>query len=137
MDKSLLMFIAVGVGFLYFITNFVGDIQEKDERYANSEYTEKHQNDKYMSVDAIGEKILVVTGEDEHTQIKVWQKSMLKKTFLELFPDYVEMKQFVKDKTRGKFLQKKLLSKIDEVESKFFSGTINTEDAKRALDTLK
>ena len=27
MDKSLFIFILIGVGFLYFITNFVGDIQ--------------------------------------------------------------------------------------------------------------
>ena len=30
MDKSLMVFLAVGVGFLYFITNFVGEIQQDD-----------------------------------------------------------------------------------------------------------
>ncbi len=37
MDKSLFFFILIGVGFLYFITQFVGDIQE-DEKFQNEEY---------------------------------------------------------------------------------------------------
>jgi len=137
MDKSLLIFVAIGVGFLYFITNFIGDIQEEDDRYSNYEYNTKHKYDKYMSVDAIGQKILVVTGEDKSTQIAAWQESVLKQEFFEIFPDYGDMKKFVKSRTRGKFLQKKLLSTIDEVEGKFFSGTLNTEEAKRMLDSLK
>ena len=137
MDKSFLMFMAVGVGFLYFITNFIGGIQEKDDRFSNSEYNTKHKYDKYMSEDAIGQKILVVTDTDENTQIAAWQESPLKKEFFGLFPNYGEMKIFVKSRTRGKLLQKKLLGKIDEVESKFFSGTLSSEDAKRTLDILK
>jgi hypothetical protein len=137
MDKSLLIFVAVGVGFLYFITNFIGDIQEKDDRYGNSEYNAKHKYDKYYSVDAIGQKILDVVNADEATQIAAWQDSLLKQEFLELFPDYEEMKKFVKSRTRGEFLQNKLLGKIDEVEGKFLSGALNVEEAKRTIDTLK
>lgn len=137
MDKSLLVFVAVGVGFLYFITSFIGDIQEEDDRYANEDYKIEHRYDQYHSVDSIGQEILVLTEADASTQIAAWQASELKKDFLELFPDYAEMKKFVKDRTRGDALQKKLLSKINEVEGKFFSGTLNAEQAKQALDLLK
>lgn len=137
MDKSLLIFIAVGIGFLYFITNFIGDIQEKDDRYANEDYKIAHQYNQYNSVDSIGQEILVVTEADEITQIAAWQASELKKDFLQLFPDYSEMKKFVKNRTRGDALQKKLLHKINEVEGKFFSGTLNAEQAKQSLDSLK
>ncbi len=137
MDKSLLIFIAVGIGFLYFITNFIGDIQEKDDRYANEDYKIAHQYNQYNSVDSIGQEILVVTEADETTQIAAWQASELKKDFLQLFPDYSEMKKFVKNRTRGDALQKKLLHKINEVEGKFFSGTLNAEQAKQSLDSLK
>ncbi len=137
MDKSLFIFVAVGVGFLYFITGFIADIQKEDDRYGNSEYSSKHKYDKYISLDAIGQKILVVTGEDENTQIAAWQKSELKKEFFDIFPDYGDMRKFVKNRTKGKLLQKKLLNKIDEVEGKFFSGTLSVEEAKRALDSLK
>jgi len=137
MDKSLLIFIAAGIGFLYFITNFIGDIQEEDDRFANEDYKIAHQYNQYNSVDSIGQEILVVTEADETTQIAAWQASELKKDFLQLFPDYSEMKKFVKNRTRGDVLQKKLLHKINEVEGKFFSGTLNAEQAKQSLDSLK
>lgn len=137
MDKSLLIFIAIGIGFLYFITDFVGDIQEEDERFTNSEYNAEHKYDKYLSVDSVGQLMLQVTDEDEGLQVAAWQSSTLKQEFLELFPDYNEMKTFVKRRVRGDFIVKKLLGKIDEVESNFFSGTLNVENAKRTLDTLK
>jgi len=137
MDKSLLIFIAVGVGFLYFVTNFIGDIQEEDDKYQNTGYKEERKYDKYKSVDSIGQEILVFTNADVSTQIAAWQASELKKEFLDLFPNYDEMKKFVKDRTRGDALQAKLLKTIDSVESKFFSGTLNAEQAKQALDLLK
>ena len=137
MDKSLLIFIAVGVGFLYFITNFVGDIQEEDDRYQNQEYQQKHKYDQYQSVDSIGQEILDLTGADAATQIAAWKESRLEQEFLTLFPDFDAMKNFVKERTRGDVLQAKLLKKIDDVAGKYFSGTMDAEQAKRALDLLK
>jgi len=137
MDKSLFIFIAVGLGFLYVITNYVSDIQEDDDRFQNTEYNQKHKFDQYQSVDSIGQEILTVTEVDANTQIVAWQESKLKEEFLTLFPNYEEMKIFVKERTRGDALQAKLLKTIDDVESKFFSGTLNAEQAKQSLDLLK
>ncbi len=134
MDKSLFIFIVIGIGFLYFITSFVGDIQEEDDKYQNIEYQEKHKYDEYSSTDSIGQDILDLTGASTETQIAAWKKSRLKEEFLALFPDFTEMKKFVKERIRGDALQAKLLKSIDEVESKYFSGTINAEQAKRVLD---
>ena len=137
MDKSLLIFIAVSIGFLYFITNFVGEIQEEDDKFQNLEYKEKHKYDQYHTVDSIGRKILDLTGTDAATQIAAWKESRLKEEFLVLFPDFGEMKKFVKERIRGDALQAKLLKEIDDVEGKYFSGTMNAEQAKRALDLLQ
>jgi len=137
MDKSLFIFILIGLGFLYFITNFVGDIQAEDEKYQNKGYQQEHKYDQYQSVDSIGQEILNLTGVDTQTQIAAWNASGLKQEFLELFPDFSDMKRFVKERVRGERLQTKLLSHIDSIESKFFSGTMNAEQAKQALDLLK
>ena len=134
MDKSLLVFIAIGAGFLYFITSFVGDIQEEDDKYQNIEYQKKHMYDEYQSVDSIGREILDLTGTDTATQMAAWKKSGLKEEFLALFPNFGEMKKFVKERTRGDALQAELFKTIDEVEGKYFSGTMNAEQAKRRLD---
>lgn len=137
MDKSLIFFILIGIGFLYFVTGFVGDIQEEDDRFRSSEYDKKHQYDKYESVDSIGRSILDLTGTSASVQVKAWSESKLKNEFLDLFPDFSEMKKFVDERIRGEEVKAKLHTKIDEIESSFFSGSLSPEQAKRELGELK
>ena len=136
MDKSLFFFVVIGVGFLYFITQFVGDIQE-DEKFQNEEYKQKRQYDQYKSVDSIGRDILDMTGTSIDTQVQAWNNSELKTEFLELFPDFSEMKIFVKERVRGEALQSKLTASVDDVEAQYFSGAMDAEQAKRELNLLK
>ena len=136
MDKSLFFFALIGVGFLYFITQFVGDIQE-DDKFQNEEYQQKHQYDQYQTVDSIGREILDMTDASVGTQIQAWNNSKLKTEFLTLFPDFSEMKIFVIERVRGDALQSRLTNSIDEAESQYLSGTMNAEQAKRALGLLK
>lgn len=136
MDKSLFVFILIGVGFLYFITNFVGDIQQ-DEKFQNEEYKQKHQYDQYKTVDSIGREILDMTGASLNTQVQAWNDSALKTDFLELFPDFSEMKIFVNERLRGDALKAKLIKQVDDVEAQYFAGTMDAEQAKRELSLLK
>jgi len=137
MDKSLLIFIAIGLGALYLVTHFVGDIQTEDDVYQNNAYKVEHKYDQYQKVDSVGQSILAVDGVDAKIQEAAWQASATKVEFLELFPDYSEMKKFVKERVRGDMIQKKLLQTLDLVEGKFFSGALNAEQAKNMLDSLK
>ena len=137
MDKSLTIFIAIGLGFLYFVTTFVGDIQAEDEAYQNNDYNQERKYDKYQSVDSIGQGILDLTGADAITQLGAWNSSMLKEEFLDLFPKFDEMKDFANDRIRGKILQDKLTQTLNTIEDKFFSGTMDSEQAKRELSELK
>ena len=137
MDKSFLLFILAGLGFLYLVTQYVGDIQGKDERFQNSEYTQKHQFDMYKSEDSIGRQILVVIGIDAQTQIDAWNEGQLKQEFLDLYPDFTLMKDFIQHRVEGEPLKSKLLKRIDDTESQFFSGTLTPEEAKRTLNSLK
>ena len=137
MDKSLMIFIAIGIGFFYVVTNFVGGIQEEDEAYRNHDYGQEHMYDRYKTVDSIGQDILDVTGANVKTQLGAWNHSLLKDDFLDLFPDFTEMKNFIDDRVRGKMLKDKLTKTVNTIEDKFFSGSITAEDAKRELSTLK
>jgi hypothetical protein len=136
MDKSLLIFILIGVGFLYFITNFVGDIQKEDDRLQNTEYQLKHKYDKYYTTDSIGQEILDLTDAPVAEQVDAWHNSPLKVEFLSLYPDFSEMKRFVKERVRGEPVTQKLLAHIDDVEDKFFTGKVDSEQAKRLLGKL-
>ncbi len=136
MDKSFMVFIAVGIGFYYVVTNYVGEIQREDTLYQNSDYEKEHKFDQYYTVDSIGQNILDVTLADPSTQIEAWNASPIRQEFLDIFPDFDTMRGFVKNRVRGDELVQKLLKRIDEVEDKFFSGTMSAEQAKRSLETL-
>jgi hypothetical protein len=136
MDRSLLFFIAIGVGFLYFITHFIGGIQE-DDKLQSLEYKAKHAFDHYQGVDSIGRAILDVTEATPEVQIKAWNGSSLKTELIALFPDFSGMKTFVEERVRGEMLKNKLIATIGDIEDKYLSGAINAEEVKRMLDTLK
>jgi hypothetical protein len=137
MDKSFMVFLAVGIGFFYVVTTYVGDIQKEDVKYQNSEYQGEHQFDEYYTTDSIGQDIIDATLADPVTQMKAWNQSNLKQEFLELFPDFDTMKVFIKSRVRGEPLVGKLTKGVSDVEDKFFSGTYTAEQAKRALAHIK
>ena len=137
MDKSFMVFLAVGIAFFYLITTYVGDIQKEDKVFQNSEYEQEHKYDQYKTTDSIGQEILDVTLVDQKTQLEAWNHSAIKQEFIELFPDFDTMRTFVKNRVRGDYLIKKLTDQINKVEDAFFSGTMNAEEAKRALKYLK
>ena len=136
-DKSLMVYIALGIGFFYLITTYVGDIQKEDDSLRNSSYEMEHKYDQYYTEDSIGQEIVDTTLADPSIQIDIWNKSPIKSEFLDLFPDFDTMKTFIKNRVRGKYLVQKLTAKVNEVEDKFFSGTMSAEDAKRALKNIK
>ena len=137
LDKSMMIFIAIGIGFYYVVTHYVGDIQKEDETYQNSGYQNEHKYDQYYTTDSIGQDIIDVTLADPATQLEAWNRSPIKNEFLELFPDFDTMRAFIKSRVRGGSLIKKLTAKVNEVEDKFFSGAMNAEQAKRALENIK
>lgn len=137
MDKNLLIFIAVGIAGIYFVTNFIGDIQKEDDRFQNTSYNEKQQYDQFMSKNSIGLDIVDVAGQPADVQIMVWNQSKLKKKMVDYFPDFDTMKLFAKERTRGEVLAPALLKHIDRVEGRFLSGTIDSEQARKELSVLK
>jgi len=137
MDKSLFIYILVGIAFFYVVTTFVGDIQAEDDRYRNKNYNNEHQYDKYQSTDSVGQSVLKVEGIELPAQIKAWNASPMKGEWLVLFPDFSGMKSFVSDRVQGQALESKLKALVDDAEDKYFSGTLNTEQAKQLLDSLK
>jgi len=137
MDKSLLIYILVGFAFFYVVTTFVGDIQAEDDRYRNKSYNNEHQYDKYQGTDTVGQKVLKVEHIALSIQIKAWNAGAIKAEWLALFPDFSAMKSFVSDRVQGKALDAKLKVLVDDAEDKYFSGVLNTEQAKQLLDSLK
>ena len=136
MDKSLMIFILVGIAGIYFVTNFVGDIQREDEVFRNEGYNEKNKYNQYKAVDSIGREVLDVTDAPVSVQLNAWNSSALKQEFLNIFPDFSGMQVFIEERVRGTALKAKLKSTVESVEHAYFSGTMSAEDAKRKLGNL-
>ncbi len=137
MGKNIFMLVVSGLGIIYLVIHFIGDIQKDDDTYSNDAYKAQHQYDKYNKLDSIGEHILDLTDASSATQVGAWNSSVLKGEFLNLFPDFDEMKHFINDRLRGKIIKDKLTKKVNDIESKFIAGIINDEEAKRELSKLK
>ena len=136
-DKSLILYIAIGIGFFYVVTTYVGELQAEDDRYRNNAYNQQHQYDKYQTTDSVGETVLEVSELDVDKQVSAWNESPLKPQWLALFPDFSAMKMFVTDHVHGEPLVSKLTNTVGEAEDKYFSGTLNAEGAKQLLGSLK
>jgi len=61
----------------------------------------------------------------------------LKRECLSLFPDFGEIKLFVKERLRGDGLKSYLTNAISKIEADFFSGKIDAEGAQRRLERIK
>ena len=138
MDKSLLIFIAVGIGFLYFIKTFMHDVAMDDTiQYGNKAAIERDKGyDRFVRMDDTGESILDVSEAPENVQTEAWNNLSFKDDMAELFPDFDTMRTFVRNKVKGEPLKSKLLKKIKDVEDAFLSGRMPSEDAKEALKHL-
>jgi len=137
MDKSFLVFLAIGAGFFYVITTFVGDIQKEDDKEYQYNKTQTAKYAKYQTVDSVGQEVIDVTDASSTMQIEVWDHTDLKNEFISLFPNFSEMRFFIKDRIVGKELQNKLLKMLAEVEDGVISGAMSVKQAKKKLSSLK
>jgi len=137
MDKAFLFYVLLGLGFIYVIIHYVGEIQAEDDKYANRAYKEEHKYDGYYAIDNVGRTVLDIKNADVNKQIEVWNNSAFKNEFILLFPDFEAMKIFAGERVHAEALRQKLSSEITATEDRFISGTITVEQAKEALKHLK
>jgi len=137
MDKTFLVFVAIGMGFLYFVTTFVGDIQKEDEKYSNNDFDLEHKYDMYQKEDSVGRPVLNVLSADAALQKEAWNAVKLRDEYLSLFPDFSFMKKFLEERIQGEPLKASLLKQLSTVEDQFFSGAITADQAKSTLGTIK
>ncbi|SFV58438.1 hypothetical protein MNB_SV-6-1737 [hydrothermal vent metagenome] len=89
---------------------------------------------KHYRQDAIGQTVLVFGGESYQEKFEIWKRSPLHGEFMELFPNFMAMKNFVKDRILDSVFQEELSKKIDAIETEYFSGKISDMQAKEKLD---
>ena len=137
MDKAFLFYVLIGLGFLYVITHYVGEIQAEDDKYANRAHKEAHKYDAYYAIDNVGRTVLDIKNADISKQKEVWNNTSFKDEFLLLFPDFEAMKSFVRERIHAEALRQKLLAETSRAEDQFISGLITADQVKESLSHLK
>lgn len=133
-DRNFIIFLAIGIGSIYYLTNMVDDLdREKEKREKAEEAVNKYVYNKF---DNVGRQILDVYDLSPDEQIYQWHNSIIKPLFLEDFPNFIAMKGFVEDRVHGEYLKTRLFQKIESVEKQYFSGSLDPERAKKELGKL-
>jgi hypothetical protein len=133
MDKSFLVFIGVGLGFLYLVTRFVGDIQ-KEDALQNDAYKAQHKYEHVYETDSVlGERIINVSTLKPKDQIEAWNQSDLRYKMLEYFPNFEEMKAYVEIHVKGEPLRTEVLHHIEKTADAYLAGEISSDEARTRL----
>ena len=131
MDRSLFVFIAIGIGFLYLVTNFMGELDTEDN--IQSSFQNKENYNQYISYDSLDQIILDMNNATFQKQKDIWNHSELKDEFLSLYPNFKEMHKFIDERVIGDTFAQKLHSFIKDIEYKLISSKIDSIQAKKEL----
>jgi len=136
MSQGLIIFIAIGAILSYILVGFINDIQDADDKLITQEKLIAKEDMGYHQKDVVGQTILVFKDISSEKKIGIWKRSPLHQEFMDLFPNFTEMKAFIKDRIIDTDFQQRLTKKVDETEDAFFSGEVTQEQAKEKLDTF-
>jgi len=136
MGKGLAVFIIIGAILAYILIGFVNDLQNEDDKLLTQEKMIQKQDRAYHQKDVVGQTILVFKKMPYEKKVGIWKRSPLHQEFLDLFPNFSEMKAFINDRIVDADFQQRLTKKVDETEDAFFSGEITQGQAKEKLDTF-
>jgi hypothetical protein len=136
MSQGLIIFVAIGALLAYILVNFVGDLEEEDDRLLTQEKMIKKQDQKYYQTDVVGQTVLVFKTIPMSQKIAVWKRSPLYQEFLQLVPNFEEMRHFVEDRIVDKEFSKMMLKTIDSIEDDYFSGNITQVEIRERLEAI-
>ncbi len=110
---------------------------QKTDKLSTSDTRQDSADLSHYRKDAIGNTVLIFNANDSYDKkLQVWKRSPLHAEFLDYFPNFRAMKSFADDRILDNSFKKKLLKKVDGVESEFFSGSISNLEAREKLKNL-
>jgi DNA-binding ferritin-like protein len=137
MFKGFILLFGVGALFAYFVFNFVSDVEKDDPNTVISKDERKAKEfAKYYKTDAVGEWILDFRGAPLSKAKEVWSESPIRSEILENFPQFELMREIIDQKIVESEFRSYLLKKLDDVETEYFSGAIDSTKARKILTDL-
>ncbi len=136
MDKGLLVIGAIGVAIIYFATNFSGDKPADND----ISWSVSDKNDKlspYYEEDVLGNRVLNLSKVSLDQAKSIWPSTPTAQEISSIVPDFdlarIEIENSV---VEGEFRQY-LFQSLEEIEGRFQSGKIQSNQAKKAILNLR
>jgi len=137
MFKGIVILAIVGGLFAYFVFNFVGQIEGDDAATQFSADSKKAKEfAKYYKKDAAGYPILALGETPIAKAREVWKESPVMKKVLDLFPKFEQMREEINIQVDESPFRQYLLKKLDDVQSQYLGGVIDSDKAKEMLQNL-
>ena len=136
MRSELLLYFIVASLFGYFLLGYIKQAEGEGDRSVFGYKASIQEDAKSHHKDSIGQVILDFTATSQEEQAGIWKRSLLHEEFMDLFPNFSAMRDFVQDRTIGEYFQKQLLGQINAIEYDFFSGTITEREAKEKFNSF-
>ncbi len=136
MRSELLLLVAVAALFAYFFLSYVkksggeGDVSVYGYKASIQSDAKLHQKDD------LGQTLLDLSSTPSEEYTEIWKRSPLHQEFIDLVPNFEEMRHFAKDRILGEEFQQKIIQRIDTVEDEYFSGNITQMEIEEKLDAL-
>ncbi len=136
MRSELLLYIIIASFFGYFLLGYVKQSEGEGDQSVFGHQASIQKDAKSHHEDSIGQVILDFTTTSQEEQAGIWKRSPLHEEFMDLFPNFSAMRDFVQDRIMGEYFQNQLLGQINAIEYAFFSGTITEREAKEKFHTF-
>ncbi len=137
MNRSMIIFVVVGIALFFGITNFVGKLKDEDDRLMNASDIQKKQDAEAYRTDVVGNAVIVASNAPIAKRIDTWKRSPLHDEYMDKFPDFSDMKLYIDDRVQDTELKDIIIRSLEKVESKYFAGGLSPIQAKEEIDNLQ
>ena len=117
------------------LTGFINKLNDDvDVSYGFHEKSVVTGDKSNYTVDMNGKEVLQLSSLSMQEKKDLWNDSVLKKDMLALFPNFLEMEEFINNQVEDDgIFRKKLLEHIKNVEEEYIGGSISKDKAKAHL----
>jgi len=137
MNKGIIIMILAGIGFMYMVTNLVGEAESTTPGLENSQSRKAKEYAQFYKKDINGDDVLNFSGVSLAKASKVWSESTIKYKMLKYFPDFDMMRQIADNQLNASKFKTFLLHKMKQIEGDYLDGVRNLDQTKKALEDIK
>jgi hypothetical protein len=136
MKTKYLVFAVFASALVFGLLSYFKDMERHDTVGLSYSDIQKEDKGRYK-LNSVGESILELNGLSEAQKMDAWRRSPIQDDMIDMFPNFQKMKDFINHRVvdDGEF-KANMLKTIDELESAYIAGEIDSQSVKAKLSHL-